>query len=169
MSRKRSSTKGSAQPDPTFFIDADLSDELFHTALAEAGVRFEKHADHFGPGTDDLVWLRRAGENGWIVLSHNRKIRNNSAQTDRLMQYGVRAFMLIGDPYPNPPGQRSAFTLELAHNFVRTLPSILRFLQRHEGPWIAKLYRPGTRTGAQEPPPGSIKLWLTMQQWLKER
>jgi len=137
--------------------------------LIEAGVRFEKHSDYFAEGTDDLVWLTKAGEQGWIVLSHNKKIRRNSAQVERLMQHSLRAFMLIGDTRPNPPGQRSVFTMELARNFVRTLPAVLRFLRRHEGPWIAKLYRP-TQTGeGKEPVAGSIEMWLTLQKWLKER
>src|SRR4030095_9656074 len=106
MSRRRSSTKDLALHDYTFFVDADLSDSLFHAVLTEAHVRFEKHSDHFVEGTDDLDWLKKAGEQGWVVLSHNKKIRRNSAQTERLMQYGVRAFMLIGDPYPHPPGQQ---------------------------------------------------------------
>ena len=166
---RRSSTKDLALHDYTFFIDADLSDSAFHTVLAEAGVRFEKHSDHFVEGTDDLVWLTKAGEHGWVVLSHNKKLRRNSAQTERLMQYGLRAFMLIGDPRPNPPGQRSVFTLDLARNFVRTLPAVLRFLRRYEGPWIAKLYRPSQIEEGSEPRAGSIQMWLTLQKRLKER
>jgi hypothetical protein len=169
MSRKRSSTKGLAPHDYTFFVDADLSDPFFHAVLTEAGVRFEKHSDHFAEGADDLDWLTKAGEQGWVVLSHNKKIRKNSAQTERLMQYGVRAFMLMGDARPNPPGQRSVFTLELAQNFVRSLPTILRFLRRHEGPWIAKLYRPVRAPEGKEPPAGTIEMWLTLQKRLKER
>lgn len=165
-SKRRSSTRPSP-PDPVFFIDADLSDKLFHEILEAAGVRCERHDDHFQPGTDDQEWLQKAGDMSWIVLSHNRKIRRVSAQTERLMEAGVRAFMLIGDPFPNPPGRRSAFTQELAENFVRTLPQILRFLRRHPGPWIAKLYRPDA---LEDPPgPGRIKMWLTLQEWLKQR
>jgi hypothetical protein len=169
MSRRRSSTKDLALHDYTFFVDADLSDPFFHAVLTEAGVRFEKHSDHFIEGTDDLDWLTKAGEHGWVVLSHNKKIRKNSAQTERLMQYGVRAFMLMGDARPNPPGRRSVFTLELARNFVRSLPAILRFLRRHEGPWIAKLYRPARAPEGEEPPAGTIEMWLTLQKRLKER
>lgn len=37
--------------------------------------------------------------------------------------------MLIGDPRPNPPGERSVFTWDLAESFVRTLPQVHRFPQ----------------------------------------
>jgi hypothetical protein len=155
--------------DPVFFVDADLSDKWFLRTLEEAGIAFERHDDHFAPGTDDLDWLARAGREGWIVLSHNKKIRSVSAQTERLMEAGVRAFMLIGDPRPNPPGERSVFTRDLAENFVRTLPQVHRFLKRHPAPWIAKIYRPAPESKAMIDPPGQIKMWLTLQAWLKER
>jgi hypothetical protein len=152
---------------PVFFVDADLSDKWFFRVLEEAGIAFERHDDHFKPGTDDLDWLTKAGQEGWVVLSHNKKLRKVTAQTERLMEAGVRAFMLIGDPGPNPPGERSVFTRDLAENFVRTLPQSLRFLRRHPGPWIAKIYRPDP--GSSPGGPGKIKMWLTLQAWLKER
>jgi hypothetical protein len=166
MSGKRSSTKP-APPEPVFFVDADLSDTHFHRILAAAGVRFERHDDHFAPGTDDLDWLPKAGEHGWVVLSHNKRIRYESAQTERLFEHNVRAIMLIGKAKPNPGGQRSVFTQELAENFVSTLPVIHRFLARHPRPWIAKLYRPADP--GREGTAGEIKMWLTMQAWLKGR
>jgi len=58
------STNPPAPPDRVFFIDADLSDKWFLRILEEAGIAFERHDDHFKPGTDDLDWLREAGRNG---------------------------------------------------------------------------------------------------------
>lgn len=168
MSRKRSSTKGSPL-DPTFFVDADLDDYIFLDILRAADIRCERHDDHFAKGTDDLDWMVKAGLNGWIVLSHNKRIRRTSSQTDQLMRYGLRAFMLVGNATPNPPGQRSVFTRSLAENFVRTLPMVHRFLRRHEGPWIARVLRPPEAHPGAEPPPGAVKMWLTLQQWLKSR
>lgn len=168
MSRKRSSTKGSPL-DPVFFVDADLDDYIFLDILRAAGLRCERHDDHFAKGTDDLDWMVKAGQNGWIVLSHNKRIRRTSSQTDQLMRYGLRAFMLAGNATPNPPGQRSVFTRSLAGNFVRTLPMVHRFLRRHEGPWIARILRPADAHSGENPPPGSVKMWLTLQQWLKSR
>lgn len=166
MSRKRSSTKREP-PEPVFFVDADLSDAHFHGILSAAGVRFERHDDHFAPGTDDLVWLEKAGKHDWIVLSHNKSLRYVSAQTERLFEHDVRAIMLIGTAKPNPGGQRSVFTRELAENFVSSLSSILRFLRRHPRPWIAKLYRPSGPGSEKES--GQIRMWLTLQAWLKGR
>ncbi|HVT15837.1 MAG TPA: hypothetical protein VHQ90_06580 [Thermoanaerobaculia bacterium] len=165
MSRQRSSTKQEL-PDPTFFVDADLNDSAFHEVLVAAGIRFERHDAHFKPGTNDEEWMQKAGPLGWIVLTHNKKIRWQKAQTERLMEAGVGAFMLIGKAKPNPPGQKSVFTRELAENFVLALPGVRQFIKRHPTPWIAKLYRPGGRIGSG---PGQIKMWLTLQQFLKCR
>jgi hypothetical protein len=169
MSRRRSSTKGSPL-DPVFFVDADLCDYVFLDILGAAGIRLEVHDDHFAKGTDDLDWMVKAGENGWVVLSHNKRIRRTSSQTDQLMRYSLRAFMLVGNATPNPAGQKSAFTRSLAENFVRTLPTVHRFLRRHDGPWIARILRPTTvDPAADAPSPGSVKMWLTLPQWLKGR
>lgn len=166
---RRSSTKGSPL-EPVFFVDADLSDYIFLDILRAASIRFERHDDHFREGTDDLDWMAKAGANGWVVLSHNKDIRRTSSQTDQLMRYSLRAFMLVGKATPNPPGQKSVFTRSLAENFVRTLPQVHRFLRRHEGPWIARIIRPANVDPAAEvPPPGAVKMWLTLPQWLKGR
>ncbi len=169
MSKRRSSTKREP-PEPVFFVDADLSDAHFHGILSAAGVRFERHDDHFAPGTDDLDWLKKAGQHDWVVLSHNKSLRYVSAQTERLFEYEVRAIMLMGKARANPEGKRSIFTRELAENFVSTLPAIRRFLRRHPRPWIAKLYRPATPSPPSgESLPGEIRMWLTLQAWLKGR
>lgn len=141
MSRKRSSTKREP-PEPVFFVDADLSDTHFHQILSAAGVRFERHDDHFAPGTDDLDWLEKAGTLDWIVLSHNKSLRYVSAQTERLFESNVRAIMLMGKARANPEGRR------------------------HPSPWIAKLYRPPDPSPNT---PGEIRMWLTLQAWLKGR
>src|SRR5215470_10679958 len=84
MSMRRSSTK-QEPPDLTFFVDADLNDSVFHDRLTAAQVRFERHDAHFQEGAGDEEWLAKAGRLGWIVLTHNKRIRWNSGQTERLM------------------------------------------------------------------------------------
>ena len=83
MSKTRSSTKGSPL-DPVFFVDADLSDHIFLGILREANIRFERHDDHFAKGTDDLDWMVKAGQNEWVVLSHNKRIRTAQGVTEAI-------------------------------------------------------------------------------------
>ena len=49
---------------------------------------------------------------------------------------------------------------DLARNFVKTLPKIETFLDGHEPPYIAKVYRPPVPELARDPDAkGSISLW----------
>jgi hypothetical protein len=66
---------------------------------------------------------------------------------------------------PEPVFFVDADTRDLAENFVRTLPQVLRFLRPHPAPWIAKIYRHHPKGEGS----GQIKMWLTLQAWLKER
>jgi hypothetical protein len=37
------------------------------SAITDAGIRCEKHLDHFPPGTEDTVWLPEIGKRGWCL------------------------------------------------------------------------------------------------------
>lgn len=132
-----------------YFTDRDLGNR-FPTILRSAGLTVEQHKDHFAPDTPDEAWLAAVGERGWIVLTHDRRIRYKPNERDAVMRHRVALLMIVGAaPYP-----------DLARAFVATLPRIERFLVRHEPPFIAKVYRPSaagtTRRGAA---PGRVELW----------
>lgn len=57
-----------------FFTDRDLGKQ-FPARLREAGLQVERHADHFQPATPDEVWLPEVGRRGWVVLTHDERIR----------------------------------------------------------------------------------------------
>jgi hypothetical protein len=49
---------------------------------------------------------------------------------------------------------------DLARAFIRTIPSILEFLDEHEPPFIAKVYRPSPGELERRPAAaGRIELW----------
>lgn len=123
-------------------------------ALADAGVDVERHDDHFGPLTPDPVWLTEVGRRGWIPFSHNRDIRYRTQERDAAMRAGIPLFLLIG---------RAPHT-ELATNLVTTLPRVLEFLEKHEPPFIAKIYRPTPVADVGERP-GRVEMWLSEASW----
>ena len=132
-----------------YFTDRDLGNR-FPEILGSAGLTVERHRDHFAPDTPDEDWLAAVGERGWIVLTHDRRIRYKPNERDAVMRHGVALLVIVGAaPYP-----------DLARAFVATLPRIERFLARHEPPFIAKVHRPSpgeaTRRGTA---PGWIDLW----------
>lgn len=140
-------------PEEVFFTDRDLG-SIIPDALAEAGVRVERHDHHFGPTTRDVDWLGEIGRRGWIALTHNKTIRYTLQERDMVMRAGVPLFMLIGH-YPHRI---------LAKNLIHTLPGICQFLVRYERPFIAKVYKPGD-TDFAAGKPGRVDLWLSYQEW----
>jgi hypothetical protein len=73
-----------------------------------------------------------------------------------VMRAGLALFMLIGH-FPHAV---------LARNLVNTLPAIFRFLEKHEPPFIARVYvaHEGDRTVGK---PGRVELWLDETKWKK--
>lgn len=57
-----------------FFTDRDLGLQ-FPAILRDAGLRVERHADHFAPDCPDDEWLRDVASHGWIAITHDRRIR----------------------------------------------------------------------------------------------
>lgn len=132
-----------------YFTDRDLGKQ-FGEILKAGGLTVERHGDHFAPDTPDEEWLAEVGKRGWIVLTHDRRIRYKPNERDAVMRHGVGLLLIIGKaPFP-----------DLARAFVATLPRIERFLAGHNPPFIAKVYRPSPAEIAQHSSsPGRVELW----------
>jgi hypothetical protein len=134
---------------PVYFTDRDLG-KRFPAILAAAGLRVEKFADHF---TDDLcpdeVWLREVGRQGWIAISHDRRIRYKPNELAAVIEHRVGLLVVIGKaPFP-----------DLAQSFVATRNRIETFLDRHTPPFVAKVYRPQpAELEKNENAPGTVSL-----------
>jgi hypothetical protein len=144
---RRSST--SARPDPIFFTDRDLGPTVAE-ALRAGGLQVEAYHEHFAlDNVPDGEWLRFVGENGWIALSHNKRIRYETDELDDLMTYGVKAFFIVGK------GPHPAFAAAVLDNINR----IKRLIRKNPGSFVAKVYQ-----GRSE-----VELWVTHQQWQEGR
>ncbi len=66
------------------------------TALREAGAQVERSTDHFHKGTKDEVWFAKAGQNGWVVLTRDKRIRYRRLEQLALQAAKVRAFVFTG-------------------------------------------------------------------------
>lgn len=78
----------------TFFVDRSLGSRQVPAALRAAGHEVVAHDEVFGPDEGDEVWLRRAGEEGWIVLIKDDRIRYRQHEREALVEAGVQAFVL---------------------------------------------------------------------------
>jgi hypothetical protein len=133
----------------TYFTDRDLG-KRFPEILSAAGLKVQRHADHFAPDCPDEVWLKDIGQRGWIAVTHDGRIRYKPNELAAVVHNRVALLVVIGQaPYP-----------QLAHAFVATQSRILHFLDQHKPPFIAKVYRPTASDVAVNPAaPGSIVLW----------
>lgn len=134
---------------PVFFTDRDLG-KKFPQILREAGLTVERHADHFAADTPDEKWLEAIGRRRWIAITHDGRIRYKPNELGAVMLHHVPLLVVVGKaPYP-----------DLAQGFVATQARILHFIDQHEPPYIAKVYRPAPsdkdkNAGAS----GRIELW----------
>jgi hypothetical protein len=132
-----------------FFTDRDLG-KRFPDILRSAGLTVERHADHFAPDCSDETWLAQVGKSGWIAITHDGRIRYKPNELAAVMHHRVALLVVVGRaPYP-----------QLAQSFVATRDRISSFLERHDPPFIAKVYRPSMSESAANPDaPGSVALW----------
>jgi PIN like domain len=134
-----------------FFTDRDLG-KRFPEILSEAGLSVERHGDHFGPAATDEEWLETVGQEGWIAITHDARIRYKPNELAAVVKHRVPLLVVVGKaPFP-----------DLARSFVMTMPRIEAFLARHAAPFIAKVYR-GSTPDAPDPSPGRIELWYPKQ------
>lgn len=132
-----------------FFTDRDLGKQ-FPQRLRDAGLVVERHGDHFLPDTPDTEWLPKVGRRGWVVITHDERIRYKANELAAVVQHRVAMLLVVGRaPFP-----------ELAGYFVQTLPRIQAFVDEHKSPYIAKVHRPTPQDLARRPDaPGTIQLW----------
>lgn len=104
-------------------------------ALRQAGATVRIHDDHFPPDAKDEDWLAEAGRRGWIVLTKDHRIRYRHVERLALMKAGVAAFILTSGDLQGE---------EMAEVFVKALPRVTRFLNKHAKPFIAKVSRDGS-------------------------
>jgi hypothetical protein len=63
-------------------------------ALRAAGVEIRVHDELFPQGTEDVVWLREAGSNGWIVITRDDRIRYNQLEKQAAIAAKLRFFSI---------------------------------------------------------------------------
>lgn len=77
--------------------------------LARIGVKHERHLDHFPRGTPDHIWLPKVGQNRWVLLTADKRIRYNILEKRDLAEHGVKEFVFASG---NLSGAEMATALE---------------------------------------------------------
>ena len=81
----------------TFYVDASVPVAVRRAlAMVRDDIRFAG-----GPGapkekTQDKDWLRVAGDNEWVVIKRDKRIRTRPAEREALIEAGLRTFCMTG-------------------------------------------------------------------------
>lgn len=125
-----------------YFTDRDLGHQ-FPEKLRAAGLRVERHDDHFDQLTPDSEWIAEVGRRGWVAVTRDARIRYSPLALETLMTSGARLLVIVG----------RLTTDEAADVFVRQGKRIERLLRNERKPFIGKVRR------------DSVKAWLRMKDW----
>ena len=133
-----------------FFTDRELGRQV-PDLLEAAGIRVERHRDHFADTAADEEWITAVAARGWIAVTHDKAISRRPNEREAVITAGLGLLIVVG----------AAPHAELAGNFVRTMPRIESFLRRHEVPFIARVYRPTpSELKRKREPLGRVEYWL---------
>ncbi len=142
-SRKRSDTSYGKKPPEklVLFLDRALGKHKVANILLNnqdkyEGVEIFVHCldDHFPPDAPDEEWLKHAGENSWIVITKDKKIRYRKSEFEMVREYNVRMFTLTS-------GNMTAE--DMGDILSGAIPAIRRFIAATEPPFIATISKSG--------------------------
>lgn len=123
-----------------YFTDRDLG-HRFPELLQAAGLRVERHDDHFGQLTSDREWIAEVGRRGWVAVTRDKRIRYSPLALDTLKESQARLFVIVG----------RLTTEDAAAVFVRHQRQIETLLRKESAPFIGKVRRE------------SVETWLRMK------
>ena len=111
--------------------------EPLRSALVAEGLAVEIHDDHFKRDEEDRVWLAAVGQQNWVILTKDQRLRYRPLEIAALRASGARVFVLVAG---NLRGS------DIASVFVAALPAICRILHAHNGPFVARIAKSGKVT-----------------------
>jgi hypothetical protein len=132
--------------EPIYFVDRDLGHQ-FPQALRAAGLRVERHDDHFAPLTSDEEWLSLIGQRKWIAITRDARIRYSPLALQVLMESDVRLFVMVG----------KLTATESPAVFMRWRPRVEALVHQEAEAFIAKVRRDG------------VHVWIRRADWIKAR
>lgn len=89
----------------------------------------------FPVDTPDTHWLREAGNNGWLVITRDRKIRTRPGERGAIMEYGVGCFILT---YKQPLTKE-----EITQMILENIEEMKRRFRQTPRPFIYTVSRRG--------------------------
>ena len=116
------------------FIDRCAWSGALGRALAEAGIPFVPHNDHFTHDTPDDEWLAAAADRGWLVVTRDQRIRYRANELAAMKRAHLHVFVFT---------QGGLTGAETGSILVRCYPSMLRHAAQVPPPAFFSLTRSG--------------------------
>jgi predicted nuclease of predicted toxin-antitoxin system len=136
-SKKPSATNPDAPHENlVFFVDRCLGRALWRD-LRALGVNAEHKDDHFAADTEDEAWMPRVGENGWIVLTRDTRIRMHPNEQSMIFKANLKVFSL--------QTRRGINGAAIFAIFRKHLARMQETAVAHAAPFVAGVTRNGVR------------------------
>jgi hypothetical protein len=124
--------------DFTLYLDENLDNcKPILDILTQQNIRFERHQTHFTRGAADDLWLPFVGDQGWIVITKDKRNRYNEWEKLAVRRNKVREFYFGSG---NMNGEEMATALRTA------LPAIRKICGSEEPPIIGSISKSGIVT-----------------------
>ena len=117
----------------TFLVERSLGKRVAH-ALQEHGFTIVLFAEQFPDETPDEVWIARAAEEGWVVLTKDSEVRRRPNELLAIKTSGLRLFTLTRGTWTSD---------EMSAAFIAAARRIVKVLKQHNGPFIVRITRAG--------------------------
>ena len=119
-----------------FFVDENLGLNLVLGLRILGYLNIEHVTENFPAGTDDVTWLKYVGENGYVLITRDRKIRHNPKERTALLEHGIVTFFL---------GGKSPSTQEIVKQLINAWDSMEALAKRQQKTGVAGAFmiRPG--------------------------
>src|SRR5688572_22323123 len=118
-----------------FFVDNNLSVQLAR-GMAGFGESVTHLQDHYSPDAADTDWLPRIGQDEWILLTRDDRVRFNPAELAALKQHRVGAFFL---------GGKSRSRWDIIQQVVRNWPRMNELADKTSRPFAFRVPPQGTK------------------------
>ncbi len=92
------------------------------------------YGDHFDPGTPDQEWLGEVGQRHWVVITRDERIRYRPNELRAYRMAKVRIFLLTAGNLTSDG---------IVQTLCQACKKMLKFLENHDGPFIAKILKNG--------------------------
>lgn len=106
------------------------------TALRDDGWGIVLHDDHFADDTPDETIFARTVDEGWVLVTQDKRIRQRPAERQALIDLGVRAFSVASTA--NLSADVTIEVLRVAR------PEIERTVAMLPAPFVVAIYKDGS-------------------------